>query len=221
MADNAIQQRKYVIQDAFEFLSWAELTQVFSKTLYKFISSEDVALCAEELKSMNPRPVHGTTKLHVPVGSVDDISYCNAPCYCVNCFNNGVFTNKCDGQKSFSRSQILESASTATKKERLQKLMTTLFKIYIVNVEMLHRNKTQMLKFKICFIFSFFPFSNFNFIYFSEDSCNIRYGLSEKSAKWCACVLACLACFVRLACSRDWHASMLYMLARLAWSHVL
>ena len=33
-ADNATKQRKYVIQDAFDFFSWAESTQVSSKILY-------------------------------------------------------------------------------------------------------------------------------------------------------------------------------------------
>ena len=80
MADNAIEQRKYFIQDAFAFFSWADLTQISSKILHEFIFSEDVALCAEELKSMNPRPIYGTMKLHVVVGSADGISYGKTSC---------------------------------------------------------------------------------------------------------------------------------------------
>ena len=109
MADNAIKQRKYVIQNAFDLFSWAESTQVSSKILYEFISSEDVALCAEELKSITPRPIHGTMKR-----SVDGISYRNRSCYCVNYFENGMFTCNCNDWKSFSGSQIPGSASTVT-----------------------------------------------------------------------------------------------------------
>ena len=114
MADNAIKQRRYVIQDAFDFFSWAESTQLSSKILYKFISSKDVALCAEELKLMNPSPIHGSMKLHVVVVSVDGINYRNTFCYCVNCFKNGVFTYNCEGWKSFPHSRISESAPTVT-----------------------------------------------------------------------------------------------------------
>ena len=114
MADNAIKQRKYVIQDAFDFFSWTASTQVSRKILYEFISSEDVALCAEELKSMNPHPIHGTMKTHVVVGSVDGINYRNTFCYCVNCFRNGVFKFNCDWWKSFACSQISKSTSTVT-----------------------------------------------------------------------------------------------------------
>ena len=113
-ADNVIKQRKYTIQYAIEFFSWAESTQVSIKILYEYISCKDVASCAEELKPMNSRPMHGTIKFHVAVGSVDGICYRNTSYYCVNCFKNWVFTYNYDGWKSFSRSEISESASTVT-----------------------------------------------------------------------------------------------------------
>ena len=114
VADNAIKQSSYVIQDAFDFFSWDESSQLSRKILYEFISSEDAALCAEELKSMNPRPTHGAMKLHVVVSSADGINYRNTSCYCVHCFKKGVFTYNCYECKSFSRSQILEFASTVS-----------------------------------------------------------------------------------------------------------
>ena len=106
MTDNAIKSCKYDIQDAFDYFSWAESTQASSKIFYEFISSEDVALCAEELKSI----FHGAMKLHVVVGSVDGINYRNY----VNCFKNDLFTHNCNGWKSFSHFQILKSTSIVT-----------------------------------------------------------------------------------------------------------
>ena len=85
MTDNAIWQRKYVIQDDLDFFSWAESTQVSSKILYEFISAEDVAFCAKELKSMKFRPIHGRMNLHVVIDSVDGINYRNTSCYSLNC----------------------------------------------------------------------------------------------------------------------------------------
>ena len=75
IADNVIKQR-----NAFEFFSYAESTQLSSKILYEFISSEDAGLCGEELKSMNSRLIHGTMKLHVVVSSFDGINYRNTSC---------------------------------------------------------------------------------------------------------------------------------------------
>ena len=93
MAGNVIKQRKYVIQDAFSFFSWAESMQVSSKILYKFISSESVALRAEEIKPMSPSIIHSTMKLHVVVRTYDEeIDDCNMSCCCSNCFSNGKFT---------------------------------------------------------------------------------------------------------------------------------
>ena len=99
---------------SFKMISWDESSQLSRKILYEFISSEDAALCAE-LKSMNPRPTHGAMKLHVVASSADGINYRNTSCYCLHCFKKGVFTYNCDECKSFSRSQILEFASTVSK----------------------------------------------------------------------------------------------------------
>ena len=90
-------------------------TQVSSKILYEFTSFEEVALCAEELKLINPRPINGTMVHHVVVSSVDGINYRSTSCYCVNCFKNGVFTYNCDGWNSFSCFQISDFASTVNK----------------------------------------------------------------------------------------------------------
>ena len=96
MADNAIKQHKFVIQDAFCFFSWDESRELSRKIFQEFISSEDEALCLEKTKSVKPLTVYGTMKHQVVVGS-GGIKYHNMSCYCSSYFINVILTYNSNG----------------------------------------------------------------------------------------------------------------------------
>lgn len=82
MADNDVKKHKYVIQDAFHFYSWtlaeASIQQI---PLRIYFLRRYSPLYRRNIKSMSPRQIDGTMKLHVSVGSCDSINYRNIFCY--------------------------------------------------------------------------------------------------------------------------------------------
>ena len=61
MADDAVKQRKFFIQDADDFYSWAKQTQ--TTISYDFVSVEEVQACPDSLRELPVTIVEGTMKL--------------------------------------------------------------------------------------------------------------------------------------------------------------
>ena len=89
MADDTVKQRKFIIQDAYDFYTWAKQTQIVNSC--DFVSVEKVQAYADFLRDISVTTIDGTMKLHAVVGNGKGITVRCQSCYCELCFENGEF----------------------------------------------------------------------------------------------------------------------------------
>ena len=117
LADEAVKQEKVSIQDASDFMKWAEENQLGSAIKFLFVDKKNAAESRAFLmaQSENLKPVKGTMKTHsVFSPAVNEIWAREVSCYCLNCFDKTFqLLFLCEGWKEHCLSR--EAVSRATK----------------------------------------------------------------------------------------------------------
>ena len=94
MADEAVRQRRVVIQDANDFFAWTQQHISTSSVSFTFVSQEDCKAAQLEIEGFGDiRAVPGTMKINA-VASLPDqpgqIVARETSCYCERCFTHGL-----------------------------------------------------------------------------------------------------------------------------------
>ena len=117
LADEAVKQEKVSIQDASDFMKWAEENQLGSAIKFLFVDKKNTEESRAFLmaQSENLKPVKGTVKIHsVFSPAVNEIWAREVSCYCLNCFDKTFQPLLlCEGWKEHCLSR--EAVSRATK----------------------------------------------------------------------------------------------------------
>lgn len=91
MADNAVNQRKYLMQDVSDFYAWAKEKHTCNK-INMILSLLITLLFVLHLLNEESCTILGTMKLHAVTRNGMGISYRYQSCYCENCFHEGWLT---------------------------------------------------------------------------------------------------------------------------------
>ena len=84
MADQAVNAQKADIQDADDFLSWAQTSSIRGITFF-FVKKSECEAQADHQKKCSLQPVKGTMSLHACRKSEDDLYIAKTSCYCEAC----------------------------------------------------------------------------------------------------------------------------------------
>ena len=119
LADEAVKQEKVSIQDAPDFMKWAEENQLKSAIKFLFVDKNNTedSRAFTMAQSENVKPVKGTVTIHsVFSPAVNEIWSRDVSCYCLNCFDK-IFQplSLCEGWKGHCLSREVVSRATKLK----------------------------------------------------------------------------------------------------------
>ena len=111
LAVEAVRQEKVSIQDASDFMTWAENNQQERTIKFLFVDKKKTEASRAFLlaQSENLRPVKGTMKIHAVFSTkINQLWSREISCYCFNCFGPSFEPlSLCDGWKEHSLSKDL------------------------------------------------------------------------------------------------------------------